>query len=74
LTTELEEARVRIHEEERAADAKRAHDEWIENLHEQIETHKRTIQEMETTRVWQLAGRYWGARDGLRRFFRAGRR
>jgi SAM-dependent methyltransferase len=74
LTTELEEARVRMHEEERAADAKRAHDEWIENLHEQIEQQKRTIREMEATRVWRLAGRYWGARDRLRRSFQTGRR
>jgi len=74
LTKELEEARVRIDEEERAADAKRAHDEWIENLHEQIENHKRTIQEIQATRVWRLAGRYWGARELLRRPFHSRRR
>jgi 2-polyprenyl-3-methyl-5-hydroxy-6-metoxy-1,4-benzoquinol methylase len=74
LTRELEELRVRIDEEEQAAEAKRAHDEWIENLHEQIEEHKRTIRDMETTRIWRLGGRYWAARDRLRRSFHAVRR
>lgn len=74
LKKELEETQVRIDEEERATEAKRAHDEWIENLHEQIEKHERTIEEMQTTRVWRLARRYWGVRDRLRRSLHAGRR
>lgn len=46
------------------------HLDWIEDLHRQITERAQTIEEMESTRVWQLAGRYWSVRDRVRRLLR----
>jgi SAM-dependent methyltransferase len=62
LETELEQARARAEEEERAV----AHDDWIKHLHAEIDRHRRQVEAMEATRVWRLGRRYWRLRDRLR--------
>jgi SAM-dependent methyltransferase len=63
LTNELDELRVRVRQE----DERRAHEEWIADLHGQIEEHQLTIEAMTSTRAWRLAGRYWRIRERVLR-------
>jgi SAM-dependent methyltransferase len=66
----LREAQARVEELDRA----RAHEEWVQGLHKQIEDRQREIdaisakiEAMRSTRAWRLAGRYWRVRDALLR-------
>jgi 2-polyprenyl-3-methyl-5-hydroxy-6-metoxy-1,4-benzoquinol methylase len=63
LETALRESRARIKELDRA----RAHDEWVQGLHDQIDQRQREIEAMKATRAWRLAGSYWALRDRVLR-------
>jgi 2-polyprenyl-3-methyl-5-hydroxy-6-metoxy-1,4-benzoquinol methylase len=66
----LEEELTRRLEEERVQQEEADHERWIEGLHEQITDRQRLIEEMQSTRAWQLASRYWAVRDRVRRQLR----
>jgi 2-polyprenyl-3-methyl-5-hydroxy-6-metoxy-1,4-benzoquinol methylase len=63
LEVALREARARIRELDRA----RAHDEWVQGLHKQIEERQQEIEDMKATRAWRFAASYWRLRDRLLR-------
>lgn len=62
---ELREAQKRFKEYERRAVAERARDEWVGELHAQIQQLRGVIEEMEATRVWQLGRVYWRTRNKI---------
>jgi hypothetical protein len=64
---ELKEAQKRLKSYDDHAEAERARDEWIADLHSQIKQLKRVIEHMESTRVWQLGSVYWRTRNRLTR-------
>ena len=63
--SELKEAQRRLKRFEQHVEAERAREEWIADLHAQIEHLRGVIASMESTRVWQLGAVYWRARDRL---------
>jgi 2-polyprenyl-3-methyl-5-hydroxy-6-metoxy-1,4-benzoquinol methylase len=70
LVAELEATRGevdRLRKDQKLADEARAHELWIQELHDQIASRNAQIAMMESSRVWRLAGRWWRLRDRLRR-------
>lgn len=45
----------------------------IRHLEKEVERRERTIREMQATRAWRLAARYWQARDRVKSALRMGR-
>jgi hypothetical protein len=45
----------------------------IRHLEREVESRERTIREMQATRAWRLAARYWEIRDRVKAALRPGR-
>ena len=48
------------------------HKQWIDDLHRQIAEREQTIEEMRSTKAWQLGRRYWAVRDRFGRLLGRG--
>ena len=63
--SELKEAQRQLRRFERHVEAERAREEWIAELHAQIEHLRGVVASMESTRTWRLGAIYWRTRDRL---------